>query len=214
MLFGVIDICFSSTPHLLTSETMVHHDRVRWYHMACGGSFCVQNVVSNNVGPITWQHHTTYWRRLKWEGSAQSPAHQLVLPTKKSDGTEKFATTGSVDGCSVLPETLFVGNRKAWTPHGFYLAIQPHLPDCQLYRWQVGPNMWSSTTIKSLDPVVVTALGVGCPGENYGPSTGGLSCNCRMPGVKNGDVKAKNVSKTRRLTMHILSLLTNFTKPS
>ena len=33
------------------------------------------------------------------------------LPTKKSDGTEKFATTGSVDSCSVLSETQFVGTR-------------------------------------------------------------------------------------------------------
>ena len=28
--------------------------------------------------------------------------------TKKFDGTEVFATTGSVDGCSILPETQFV----------------------------------------------------------------------------------------------------------
>ena len=29
--------------------------------------------------------------------------------TKKSDGTEELATTDSVDGCSVLPESQFVG---------------------------------------------------------------------------------------------------------
>ena len=28
--------------------------------------------------------------------------------TKKSDGTKVFATTDSMDGCSVLPETQFV----------------------------------------------------------------------------------------------------------
>ena len=33
---------------------------------------CAQNVVFNNVGPITWQHHTMCWRRLSWEG-VQSP---------------------------------------------------------------------------------------------------------------------------------------------
>ena len=33
------------------------------------------------------------------------------LPTKKSDGTEKFATTGSVDSSIVLPETHFVRTR-------------------------------------------------------------------------------------------------------
>ena len=31
--------------------------------------------------------------------------------TKKSDGTETLATTGSVDGCSVLPEIQLVGTR-------------------------------------------------------------------------------------------------------
>ena len=31
--------------------------------------------------------------------------------TKKSDGTEMLVTTGSVDGCSKLPETEFVGTR-------------------------------------------------------------------------------------------------------
>ena len=37
-------------------------------------------------------------------------------------------------------------------------AIEPHLPVCQLYRWQLGPSMWTSPTTKSLDPIVVTAL--------------------------------------------------------
>ena len=31
--------------------------------------------------------------------------------TKKSDGTKEFATTDSMDGCNVLPETQFVGTR-------------------------------------------------------------------------------------------------------
>ena len=35
----------------------------------------------------------------------------IICPTKKSDGTAKFAMTGSVDGCCVLPETLFIGIR-------------------------------------------------------------------------------------------------------
>ena len=50
-------------------------------------------------------------------------------------------------------------------------AIEPHLPVCQLYRWQLCPNMWSSTTTKLLDPIVVTALRVGIPGESHGPAT-------------------------------------------
>ena len=60
-------------------------------------------------------------------------------------------------------------------------AIEPHLPVCQLYRWQLGPNMWSSPTTKSLDPIVVTALRVGFPGESHGPATCGFACNCAEP---------------------------------
>ena len=46
-------------------------------------------------------------------------------------------------------------------------AIEPHLPVCQLCRWQLGPNMWSSPTTKSLDPIVVAALRVVFPGEGH-----------------------------------------------
>ena len=53
-------------------------------------------------------------------------------------------------------------------------AIEPHLPVCQLYRWQLGPSMWTSPTTKSLDPIVVTALRVGFPRESHGPATCGL----------------------------------------
>ena len=60
-------------------------------------------------------------------------------------------------------------------------AIEPHLPVCQLYRWQLGPNMWSSPTTKSLDPIVATALKVGFPGESHRPATCGLTCNCPKP---------------------------------
>ena len=60
-------------------------------------------------------------------------------------------------------------------------AIKPHLPVCQLYRWQLGPNMWSSPTTKSLDPIVVTALRVGFSGESHRPDTCGFACNCPEP---------------------------------
>ena len=40
-------------------------------------------------------------------------------------------------------------------------AIEPNLPVCQFYRWQLGPNEWSLPTINSLDLIVVTALSVG-----------------------------------------------------
>ena len=48
-------------------------------------------------------------------------------------------------------------------------TIEPHLPICQLYRWQLGPNMWSSPTTKSFDPIEVTALRVGFNGKATNP---------------------------------------------
>ena len=60
-------------------------------------------------------------------------------------------------------------------------AIEPHLPVCQLYRWQLRPNMCSSSTTKSLDPIVVTAIRVDFPGESHGPATCGFACNCLEP---------------------------------
>ena len=63
----------------------------------------------------------------------------------------------------------------------FPLLGEPHLPVCQLYRWQLCPNMWSLPTTKSLDHIVVTALWVGFPGESHGPATCGFACNCTEP---------------------------------
>ena len=60
-------------------------------------------------------------------------------------------------------------------------AIEPHLPVCQLSRWQLGPNVWSSPTTKSLDPTVVTAVRVGFPGESHGPTKCGFASNCPEP---------------------------------
>ena len=62
-------------------------------------------------------------------------------------------------------------------------VIKPHLPICQLYRWQLCPNMWSSPTTKSFDPIVVTALRVGFPGESHGPTSCGFACNCPVDPV-------------------------------
>ena len=59
--------------------------------------------------------------------------------------------------------------------------IEPHLPICQLKRWQLGPTMSSSPMAKSLDPIVVTALRVSFSGECLGAATGGFACNCPVP---------------------------------
>ena len=48
-------------------------------------------------------------------------------------------------------------------------AIEPHLPACQLYRWQLGPNMWSSPTTKSLDSIVLPTLGWASQGKATDP---------------------------------------------
>ena len=172
-------------------------------------------------------------KKLKVRRGCTVPSPLTWPSTKKSDGTKEFATTDSMDGCSVLPETQFVGTRlrvdttlvlfvggslPPWgaagersefnikpplgapllifpqvdtsaRQRGFEIrvfpllgelpkAIEPHLPVCQLYRWQLGSNMWSSPTTKSLDPIVVTALRVGFPGESHGPATCGFACNC------------------------------------
>ena len=60
-------------------------------------------------------------------------------------------------------------------------AIEPHLPVCQLYLWQHGPNILSSPATKSLDPIVVNAIWVDFPGESHGPATCGFACNCPEP---------------------------------
>ena len=46
------------------------------------------------------------------------------------------------------------------------MATEPHLPVCQLYRWQLGPSKWSSPTANSLDIIVVNAIKVGIPWES------------------------------------------------
>ena len=60
-------------------------------------------------------------------------------------------------------------------------AIEPHLPICQICCWQLHPTMWSSLTIKSLDPIILTTPHVDIPGENLRLATGGFACNCPVP---------------------------------
>ena len=76
-----------------------------------------------------WSDHvTTSYHVLKKHmvrRVAQSPVHYVGLPTKKSYGTEKFATNGSVDGCSVLTETQFVGTRLCVDTTRFCLLESP-----------------------------------------------------------------------------------------
>ena len=46
-------------------------------------------------------------------------------------------------------------------------AIEPHLPVCRLFSWQLVPIKWFSPTIKSLDPIVATDRRVDFQGECF-----------------------------------------------
>ena len=74
-------------------------------------------------------------------------------------------------------------------------AIEPHLPVCQLYRWQLSPNMWSSPTTKSLDPIIVAALRVSFPGEIHGPTTCGFACKCPVSEVWTTEASARHLTR-------------------
>ena len=89
-------------------------------------------------------------------------------------------------------------------------AIEPHLPVCQLYRWQLGPSMWTSPTTKSLDPIVVTALRVGLPGESHGPATCGFACNCPEPEAWTTEV----CCFTSCIYIYILKLIPSHPRPA
>ena len=43
-------------------------------------------------------------------------------------------------------------------------SIEPHLPVCQIFRWNLSLTKWSSPMTKSIYPIVVTTLRVGFPG--------------------------------------------------
>ena len=66
-------------------------------------------------------------------------------------------------------------------------TIEPHLPACQSYRWQLASNTWSSPTTKSLDPIIDTALRVDLQGESLGPATVGFACNFLVPEVRKSE---------------------------
>ena len=75
-------------------------------------------------------------------------------------------------------------------------AIEPHLPVCQLCRRQLRPNMWSSPTTKSLDPIVATARRVGFPWGK--PRTRHMWICLQLSGARgvgNGGVRALNIYK-------------------
>ena len=70
-------------------------------------------------------------------------------------------------------------------------AVEPHLPVCQLYHWQLGHNVWSSTTTGRKTPIVAAAHRVDFPG--------GKTCTCHLwicmqffgaRGMDNGGVRA------------------------
>ena len=67
--------------------------------------------------------------KLKVRRGCTVPSPLTCTSTKKSDGTKEFATTDSMDGCNVLPETQFVGTRlRVDTTR--VLSVGGNLPPC------------------------------------------------------------------------------------
>ena len=64
-----------------------------------------------NVEDTTWRGRIHELTMLKVRRRCTVPSPLTWPSTKKSDGTKEFATTDSMDGWNVLPETQFVGTR-------------------------------------------------------------------------------------------------------
>ena len=68
-------------------------------------------------------------KKLKVRRGCTVPSPLTLPSTKKSDGTKEFATTDSMDGCNVLPETQFVGTRlRVGTTR--VLSVRGSIPPC------------------------------------------------------------------------------------
>ena len=59
----------------------------------------------------TWRGRIHVLKMFKVRRGCTVPSPLTWPSTKKSDGTKEFATTDTMDGCNVLPETQFVGTR-------------------------------------------------------------------------------------------------------
>ena len=60
-------------------------------------------------------------------------------------------------------------------------AIEPHLPDFQSYRWQLGPKHVVFAYDQVAKPHRSYRPSVGFPGKSHGPATSGFACNCPEP---------------------------------
>ena len=82
-----------------------------------------------NVEDTTWRGRIHVLTKLKVRRGCTVPSPLTWPSTKKSDGTKEFATTDSMDGCNVLPETQFVGTclrvDTTWV-----LSVGGNLPPC------------------------------------------------------------------------------------
>ena len=83
-----------------------------------------------NVEDTTWRGRIHVLTKLKVRRGC-TVSNPLTWPsTKKSDGIKEFATTDSMDGCNVLPETKFVGTRlRVDTTQ--VLSVKGNLPPCR-----------------------------------------------------------------------------------
>ena len=86
------------------------------------------------------------------------------------------------------------------------MAIERHLPVCQLYRWQLGPNMWSLPTNKSLDSIVVTALGWASQGKPRTRHMWICLQLSRARGVDNGGIRAVSVVAVSVIVVSVVAV--------
>ena len=139
------------------------HQEIRWRIKVCddGLSGRLRRIAGDPVGrdPPARGHHTEYiyravpfpqWKQPEFDNKPPLRAPQLVL--LEGDLLKAFPQVDTsarqlglwIRGVPLLFEQPMV--------------MEPHLPVCQLHRWQLDPTKWSSPTTKSIIPIVVTAL--------------------------------------------------------
>ena len=82
-----------------------------------------------NVEDTTRRGRIHVLTKLKVRRGCTVPSPLTWPSTKKSDGTKEFATTDSMDGCNVLPETQFAGTRLR-VDTTLVLSVGGNLPPC------------------------------------------------------------------------------------
>ena len=82
-------------------------------------------------------------KNIKVRRGCKVPSPLIWPSTKKSDGTETSATTGSVDGCCVLPEIQLVRTRlRVDTTQALYVGVPFPMGDARVRpKFDIKPPM-------------------------------------------------------------------------